>query len=37
MNYHNLKEAKKNPYIFNLMFKNKLSFRDLVDTCVGWE
>ena len=49
MNYHTLKEAKKlvgcnfmpsknkNPFIFNLMFKHKLSFRDLVDTCVGWE
>ena len=49
MNYRNLKEAKKldgcnlmpnknkNPFIFNLMFEIKLSFQDLVDTCVGWE
>ena len=27
----------KNPFIFNLMNKIKLSFQDLVDTCVGWE
>ena len=49
MNYHNLKEAKKlvasnfmpskneNSFIFNLIFKIKLRFKDLVDTCVGWE